>query len=51
MRSLRFRLPALFLAAIALAFIVASLIAVRLFQGHTRDESRRELRREAAGLA
>jgi len=51
MRSLRFRLPALFLAAIALAFIVASLIALRLFQGHTRDESLRELRREAAGLA
>jgi len=51
MRSLRFRLPALFLAAIALAFIVASLIAVRLFQDHTRDESLRELRREAAGLA
>src|SRR5919106_4695915 len=51
MRSLRFRLPALFLAAIALAFIVASLIAVRLFQDHTRDELLRELRREAAGLA
>jgi signal transduction histidine kinase len=51
MRSLRFRLPALFLAAIALAFIVASLIAVRLFQSHTRDESLRELRREAAGFA
>src|SRR5688500_17590142 len=51
MRSLRFRLPALFLAAITLAFVVASLIAVRLFQDHTRDESLRELRREAAGLA
>src|ERR687896_632653 len=51
MRSLRFRLPALFLAAITLAFVVASLIAVRLFQSHTRDESLQELRREAAGLA
>lgn len=51
LRSLRFRLPALFLAAIALAFIVASLIALRLFQEHTRAETLNELRREANGLA
>ncbi|HZG35697.1 MAG TPA: HAMP domain-containing sensor histidine kinase [Gaiellaceae bacterium] len=51
LRSLRFRLPALFLAAIALAFLVASLVAVRLFQEHTRTETLRELRREAEGLA
>ena len=50
-RSLRFRLPAFFLAAIALAFLVASLIALRLFQGHTRTENLIELRREASGLA
>ena len=50
-RSLRFRLPALFLAAIMLAFVVASLIAVRLFQEHIRDETLQELRREAQGLA
>ena len=50
-RSLRFRLPALFLAAIALAFLVASLLAVRLFQEHTRNESLQELRQEARGLA
>ena len=51
LRSLRFRLPALFLAAIALAFVVASLIALRLFQEHTRAETLNDLRREASGLA
>jgi two-component system OmpR family sensor kinase len=51
LRSLRFRLPALFLAAIALAFLVASVIALRLYQEHTRDETLRELRREATGIA
>jgi len=51
LRSLRFRLPALFLAAIALAFLVASLIALRLFQEHTRTETLDELRREARGIA
>ena len=51
LRSLRFRLPALFLAAIALAFVVASLIALRLFQEHTRTETLNELRREARGIA
>ncbi|MGI9111197.1 MAG: sensor histidine kinase [Gaiellaceae bacterium] len=49
--SLRVRLPLLFLAAIALAFLVASLIAVRLFQDYTRNQSLLELRREATGLA
>lgn len=51
LRSLRFRLPALFLAAIALAFVVASLIALRLFQENTRTETLNELRQEANGLA
>ncbi len=50
-RSLRVRLPLLFLAAIALAFLVASLIALRLFQDYTRTQSLAELRREASGLA
>ena len=50
-RSLRVRLPLLLLAAIALAFLVASLIAVRLFQDYTRTQSLVELRREANGLA
>ena len=51
MQSLRFRLPALFLAAIALAGLIATLIAVRLFQSYTHDQSVSELRREARGLA
>lgn len=51
LNSLRFRLPALFLAGIALAGLVASLIALTLFQDYTRNESLGELRREARGLA
>jgi signal transduction histidine kinase len=51
LNSLRFRLPALFLAAIALAGLVTSLIALTLFQDYTRNESLKELRREARGLA
>jgi signal transduction histidine kinase len=50
-RSLRFKLPALFLAGIVLAGLVASLIALRLFQDYTREQSIRELRQEAQGLA
>src|SRR5512134_1157209 len=51
LNSLRFRLPALFLAAIALAGLVTSLIAPRLFQDYTGDVARKELRQEARGLA
>ena len=51
MRSLRFRLPALFLAGIALSGLVTSLIALRLFQDYTRNETLVELRQEARGLA
>ena len=51
MRSLRFRLPALFLAGIALAGLVTSLIALRLFQDFSRTETLQELRQEAQGLA
>jgi signal transduction histidine kinase len=50
-RSLRFRLTALFLAGIVLAGLVASLIALRLFQDVTREQSIGELRREAQGLS
>src|SRR5437867_9988578 len=50
-RSLRFRLTALFLAGIVLSGLVASLIAIRLFQNYTRDQSVNELRRSASGLA
>ncbi len=51
LHSLRFRLPALFLAGIALSGLVTSLIALRLFQEHTRGETLTELREEASGLA
>ena len=51
LNSLRFRLPALFLAGIALSGLVASLIAVRLFQDYARNETLVELRQEARGLA
>jgi signal transduction histidine kinase len=51
LNSLRFRLPALFLAGIALSGLVTSLIALRLFQDYTRNASLNELRREAKGLA
>jgi len=50
-RSLRFRLPVLFLAGIILAGIVAAVTAARLFQEVTRTDSLTELRRQAAGLA
>ncbi len=50
-RSLRFRLPAFFLAGVALAGIVSTAIAVQLFQDHVRSQSLGELRREASGLA
>ena len=49
LNSLRFRLPALFLAGIALSGLVTSLIALRLFQDYTRTASLNELRREADG--
>jgi two-component system sensor histidine kinase BaeS len=49
-RSLRFRLPALFLLGIALAGLVATLIAVRFFQSYTRTHAAAELRRESAGI-
>src|SRR5438270_894899 len=48
--SLRFRLPALFLAGIVLAGLVSTAIAIRLFQSYARDQALRELHREASGL-
>jgi signal transduction histidine kinase len=50
LRSLRFRLPALFLAGIAAAGIVSVAIAFQLLSGYSRSQSLKELRREAAGL-
>jgi signal transduction histidine kinase len=49
-RSLRFRLPALFLAGAALAGLVSTVISIGLFQDYTEDRLRAELRREARGL-
>jgi signal transduction histidine kinase len=49
-RSLRFRLPALFLAGIALTGLVSTLIAFGLFRNYTQSQAKQELRREAAGL-
>ena len=49
-RSLRFRLPALFLAGIALTGLVSTLIAFGLFRNYTQSQAQRELRREATGL-
>ncbi len=49
-RSLRFRLPALFLLGIVLAAVVATLIAVRFFQSNTRTHAASELRHDAAGI-
>lgn len=51
MRSLRFRLPALFLIAVLVAGLVTALAAARLFQDYTKDRTLREVRRQAAGLA
>jgi signal transduction histidine kinase len=49
-RSLRFRLPALFLAGAALAGVVSTVISIGLFQDYTEDRLLAELRREARGL-
>ena len=50
-RSLRFRLPAIFLIGFVVAGLIASLIAVRLFQEHVEQQTLEELEREATGLA
>jgi signal transduction histidine kinase len=49
-RSLRFRLPALFFVGIVLAAVVAALIAVRFFQDYTRTRTAHELDAESAGI-
>src|SRR5438132_13968631 len=50
LRSLRFRLPALFLLGIVVSGVIAALVALRLFQGYVLNRSKAELRREAIGL-
>jgi signal transduction histidine kinase len=48
--SLRFRLPALFLAGIVITGLISTLTAYQLFQDYVEDRFFAELRREAAGL-
>ena len=50
LRSLRFRLPAFFLASIVLSGLVAAAIAFRLLDSYTFSRAKAELNREAAGL-
>jgi signal transduction histidine kinase len=51
LRSLRFRLPAIFLLGIFVAALVTVAIAVRFFQEDTRARTLGELERQAQGLA
>ncbi|MGZ8717304.1 MAG: hypothetical protein ACXWYO_09365 [Gaiellaceae bacterium] len=51
LRSLRFRVPALFLIGIVLSGVIAAGTAVGLFQNYVQDRTRDELRRNASGLA
>jgi signal transduction histidine kinase len=50
LRSLRFKLPALFLLGIVLSGVVASLIAIRFFQSYTRSRAIAELQAESVGI-
>jgi signal transduction histidine kinase len=50
LRSLRFRLPALFLLGIVVSGVVATALALALFQNYGRQQLLAKLRREAAGL-
>lgn len=50
LRSLRFRLPALFLAGIVISGLVAAAIAFQLLQSYTVARARTELAREARNL-
>jgi signal transduction histidine kinase len=49
-RSLRFRLPALFLVGVVLAGIVTAIITIRLFQDYTEGQTIGDLRRQAREL-
>jgi signal transduction histidine kinase len=51
LRSLRFRLPAIFLLGVLVAGLVTLAIAVRFFQEDTRSRTLAELERQAEGLA
>ena len=51
MLSLRVRLPLVFLAGIALAGVVTTVIAIRLFKSFAHDQALSSLNREANGIA
>ena len=51
LRSLRFKLPAIFFAGVLVAALVTLAIAVRFFQEDTRSRTLAELERQAEGLA
>jgi signal transduction histidine kinase len=48
--SLRFRLPAFFLAGVVIAGLISIAVASRLFQQHVRSQNLSQLKREARGL-
>jgi hypothetical protein len=48
--SLRFRLPAFFLAGVVIAGLISIAVAGRLFQQHIRSQNLSQLKREARGL-
>jgi hypothetical protein len=48
--SLRFRIPALFLAGIVISGLISTVTAYQLFEDYVQDRFVAELRREAAGL-
>src|SRR5919202_2394392 len=50
LRSLRFRLPALFLAGVVAAGLVAAVLAFQLLQSYVENRARAEVRREVTGL-
>jgi signal transduction histidine kinase len=50
-RSLRFRIPAIFLFGVLVAGTVTAVFAIRFFQDYTHDRSVAEIRRQASGLA
>src|SRR3954468_24903742 len=50
LHSLRFKVPAIFLAGVVVAGLVATALAVRLFQPYTVDRTKEQLRREARGI-
>jgi signal transduction histidine kinase len=51
MNSLRVRLPLVFLAGIALAGVVTTVIAIQLFKSFAHDQALSSLNREATGVA